>query len=499
MSIERELKLAAPPGYHLPALDGLGDGIVAVRVADQDLRATYYDTPDLRLARWGVTLRHRTGDEEAGWTLKLPADPEGHVIARHELSFPGPNSTVPAVAAQLVRAYVRESALARVARLTTRRGRVELRNGTGEVLALVCDDEVSVYEGRRLTGRFRELEVEVESPSATTELIEAVAESLRRAGATRGDAMPKLVRALGPHVLEWPEVPNVDLGPGAVAGDVVRAAIAGSVARLMRHDPGVRVGDDPEDLHQARVATRRLRSDLRTFRPLLDAEWATELSEELRWVGGLLGAVRDADVMTERLSRQVGGLTPVDPRASASLFRRLGDDHTTRRTELMTALDGPRYVALLGALLGAAAEPMLSVRAGEPALPTTAALVRGPWRQLESAVKALGDNPPDEQLHRVRIQAKRARYAADAAAAVWGKPARRLASALSRVQSILGDLNDAQVAEQWLRQRGRRSAGQAFLAGELTAMQRAAADRARRAWPDVWRTAASPKLRSWLA
>jgi len=499
VTIERELKLAAPPGYHLPELDGLGDGVVAVRVGDQDLRATYYDTPDLRLARWGVTLRHRTGDDEAGWTLKLPADPEASVLARHELSFPGPNSTVPAAAAQLVRAYVRESTLARVARLTTRRGRVELRNGTGEVLALVSDDEVSVYEGRRLTGRFRELEVEVASASTTNELVEAVGECLRRAGATRGDAMPKLVRALGPHVLEWPEVPNVDLGAGAVAGDVVRAAIAGSVARLMRHDPGVRIGDDIEDLHQARVATRRLRSDLRTFRQLLDAQWATELGEELRWIGGLLGAVRDADVMTERLSRQVGGLTPVDPRASAALFRRLSDDHATRRAELMVALDGPRYVALLGSLLAAATEPVLSVRASEPALPTTAALVRGPWRQLEAAVKALGEKAPDEQLHRVRIQAKRARYAADAAAAVWGKPARRLASALSRVQSVLGDLNDAQVAEQWLRQRGRRSAGQAFLAGELTAMQRAAADRARRAWPEVWRRAASPKLRSWLA
>jgi CHAD domain-containing protein len=267
----------------------------------------------------------------------------------------------------------------------------------------------------------------------------------------------------------------------------------------MRHDPGVRVGDDPEDLHQARVATRRLRSDLRTFRQLLDAQWAADLTEELQWVGGLLGAVRDADVMAERLNRQVSGLTPVDPRASASLFRRLSDDHAARRAELMNALDSPRYVGLLAALLDAASEPMLSVRAGEPALPTTAALVRGPWRQLEAAVKALGDQPPDEQLHRVRIQAKRARYAADAAAAVWGRPARRLADALSRVQSVLGDLNDAQVAEQWLRQRGRRSAGQAFLAGELTAMQRAAAEKARRLWPDAWRRASSPKLRSWLA
>src|SRR5436305_14018460 len=97
-----------------------------------------------------------------------------------------------------------------------------------------------------------------------------VAERLLAAGALRDDVGPKLVHALGPRAAGSPEVPPVRLHPGSQAGDAVRAALAAGVSRLLRHDPGVRVGDDPEDVHQARVATRRLRADLRTFRGLLD-------------------------------------------------------------------------------------------------------------------------------------------------------------------------------------------------------------------------------------
>src|SRR5207248_11382379 len=107
-------------------------------------------------------------------------------------------------------------------------------------------------------------------------------------------------------------VPAPGLGPKSPAGDAVRAALAAGTTRLLRHDPGVRLGDDPEDVHQARVGARRLRSDLRTFAPLVEPDWREHLQDELRWLGDQLGAVRDADVLLDRLRRQASTLPERD-------------------------------------------------------------------------------------------------------------------------------------------------------------------------------------------
>src|SRR4029450_1017703 len=140
----------------------------------------------------------------------------------------------------------------------------------------------------------RELEVEI-GEEMTPDLLDALVERLRQAGAGAPDQTAKYIRALAPASPLTPEIAVADLGPDASAGDAVRRAIALSVIRLIRHDPVVRLDLDPEGVHQARVATRRLRSDLRTFRPLLDEEWSTALRNELRWLARALGDVRDGD------------------------------------------------------------------------------------------------------------------------------------------------------------------------------------------------------------
>src|SRR5207245_5112768 len=169
---------------------------------------------------------------------------------------------------------------------------------------------------------FRQLEVEA-TDERGVDVMNAVAERLLVAGAQRDDVGPKLVHALGPRGAGSPEVPPVRLHPGSQAGDAVRAALAAGVTRLLRHDPGVRIGDDLEDVHQARVATRRLRSDLRTFRALLDPEQSGSLRDELKWAADLLGDLRDADVLLERLRRQADLLPGRDAVAVAGLLRRL--------------------------------------------------------------------------------------------------------------------------------------------------------------------------------
>jgi CHAD domain-containing protein len=292
------------------------------------------------------------------------------------------------------------------------------------------------------------------------------------------------------------EVPHVR--QHASAGDVVRVGIARSVKRLLDHEQGVRRGDDIESVHKARVATRRLRSDFRTFRALVDEHWGAELRDQLKWAADLLGAVRDRDVLLERLSRQAAGVPPMDRHAGRSLLVRLEDEQADARRALLSAMDSRQYVDLVESLLAAAASPVLTPEADQPARPVIAAEVRKSLKHVDEAVSALAMPPTDEELHNVRIRAKRARYAAEAARPVWGKPAKRLASAMADVQSVLGDLQDAAVAEQWLRRAGRASVAQSFLAGELVAMQRVSMASARDAFGPVWKNAAAPKLRSWL-
>lgn len=510
MAIEREVKLGAWAGFALPDLDGVVEHIHAEDRAPRTLTAVYYDTPDLRLARWGVSLRHRSGDG-TGWTVKLPEGENGPALVRRELTVEGPADALPDEASSLVRAYARGASLGPVARMRTVRTGVDLVDAEGTRVAEVVDDEVSVLHGGRVAARFRELEVEI-GERAPDGLLEAVVSSLRRAGAGEPDPTTKVVRALGPRALAPPEIVPMEPGDEASAAAVLRETMAASVVRILRHDAGVRIGDDPEDVHQARVGTRRLRSDLRTFASLLDPGWLAPLREELRWLAGLLGAVRDADVLVERLRAQTATLLETDTAGLAPIFRQLEKQREDARAALLEALVGPRYVALLDSLVAAAQSPAAQSPpyrngagrpakrlAQRPAGKVVPGLAARPWEQLRDAVRSLPADPTDEDLHRVRILAKRARYAVEAAAPVAGKRAASLASALARLQGVLGDHHDAVVAEAWLRAAlVEAGPGVALAGGELIALQRAEASASRERWKKAWTRASKKKLRSWL-
>ncbi|MFP5317420.1 MAG: CHAD domain-containing protein [Acidimicrobiia bacterium] len=494
---EREVKLSAHWTFTVPDLGGLADGVDAEPLPERILDATYYDTADFRLARWGASLRHRTGDG-SGWTVKLPEGQDGPVLVRRELPFAGGPGEPPGEAVDLVRAYVRTGALLPVARLQTVRRGVELRDGEGQRLLEVVDDDVTVLDGDRLVARFREVEVEA-GDRAPADLFRAVLDCLRDAGAGDLDASPKIVRALGSRAAAGPEVVVPDMGDDPTGAEVVRAAIASSVRRVLEHDAGVRLGDDPEDVHQARVGTRRLRSDLRTFRPLLALDWAEDLRAELRWAAAALGAVRDADVLTERLRAQAAGLPEVDAAGFAPVLRRLADEREAARLALAEAMGSDRYVALLDRLVDAANAPQTTAAAEARAAKSLPPLVARQWRKLRRAVDDLPASPPDDDLHAVRILAKRARYAAEAVAPAAGKPARRLAAAIAEVQGVLGDHHDAIVAEGWLRAAVEEAdVAQALALGELIGLQRSAAAHCRKEWRGAWKGADRKKLRKWL-
>jgi len=494
---EREAKLGAWAGFAVPDLTDVVEGITVRPLIERRLDAVYYDTPDLRLARWGASVRYRTGDG-TGWTVKLADGDDGPALVRRELTFQGKaSSTVPADVANLVRAYARSAPLLPAARLRTRRRGVELLDAEGQRVAEVVDDEVSVYEGRRLVGRFREIEVELDGDTSVS-LLRAVVAALHGAGAGAVEQIPKVVRALGARASERAELVEERPDDDSTAGDVVRAAMAASVIRILRHDSGVRIGDDPEDVHQARVGARRLRSDLQTFESLLDPEWLAGLVSELKWLGSVLGSVRDADVLLERLRRQAATLPQSDAPGAATLVRRLVQQREVARAALLEAMAGPRYVALLDQLVAAAQNPVLLPEADGKAGEILPELVQRPWKKLAKAVKELDDPPPDEQLHATRIRAKRCRYAVEAVAGVVGKDAKRLGSAVAGLQGVLGDHQDAVVAEGWLREAARGPRVSKLVAGELIALQRVEAEAHRQAWWAAWRQARDPKLRKWL-
>ena len=490
--LEREAKLAASPDFQLPALDGLLQGARAVPGEVTRMETIYYDTPDLRLARWGCSVRLREGE---GWTLKLPSPSDGALLSRRELTFAGEGRRPPEAAVTLVLAYVRHSSLAPVATLSTLRHRVRLTDPDGALLAEVVDDEVSVLDGLRVANRFRQVEVEI-SPAIDDGLVEPVLARLREAGAGPEQALPKHLLALGRRALEPPEVAPVEVTDTSTAAQLVRATIAKAAAELLRRDPGVRLGDDPEDVHQARVVLRSLRSQLRTFSPLLERDWAQSLQDELGWLATGLGAVRDRQVMRLRLDRRAAGLAPEDELLISGLTRELDVETEEARSRLLLDMRSDRYLVLLDRLVEASRAPRLLAEAEQQAAAVIPALARDDWRRLRQAVRRLPREPEDAELHRTRILAKRARYAAEAAALVVGKQATRFARQAAGLQSVLGDNQDAVNLRRWLRENA--EGRPAFLAGELFVLEGEEARRVRATWKRKWKSLDRKRLRRWM-
>jgi CHAD domain-containing protein len=499
VTLEREAKLGAEPAFSLPDLDGVVTGIRTGRVEVAALEATYYDTPDLRLARSGITLRYRVEPGGGRWTLKLPSgEGTGQDLSRTELEFPGDPDRIPEALADLVQVHVRRAGLVPVAKIRTDRRRVVLVDNEGRELAEVDDDAVTAHQGAEQTSAFREIEVELRA-DAPRRLLPTLVRALQAAGAAKGPGLPKAVRVLGREALGPPEVEVAPLPRRPAAGDVVRRAIAAGTDRLVRHDPGTRLGADPEDLHQARVATRRLRSDLRTFRPLLDPGWVATTRDELRFVAGALGAVRDRDVLLVRLRQRVARLDADDAAAAEGLLAAMESERAEAREALLAVLRSSRYLDLVEALVQAARRPPLTEEARRPAKAVIPRLARKPWKRLSGTVGALPRQPSDVELHRVRVMAKRCRYAAEAVAPVVGRAAGRFAAAVADLQTVLGDLHDSVVAQEWLRTAARGAPPtRALVAGELLAAERADAEALRARWRGVWRTASRRKLRSWM-
>jgi CHAD domain-containing protein len=480
---ERELKVDVPFHFAIPDLSPAGVRLDP-RPAVQ-LEATYWDTADLHLLRRGITLRFRRGrrggqKEEEGWTLKLPDRPggSGPRLDRTEHTWAGPADRVPPEARTLLTGVSFGRPLEPVADMVTTRRRWNMLCDNGPVAELDDDDVVVTSGGVRHA--FRQLEVELTGNDE--EVLEVVAGELRRAGAPPGDAAPKLQRAFDDRLGE--QAAPARLGPRSTLPDAVAAAIRAGLDRLVAHDPGVRLHQDPEFVHQARVATRRMRSDLRTLGGDLDPAWVADTRDELRWLGGLLGEVRDADVLGERLDERRASLSPAEHGPLDELLDRIHAQRLSAYDRLDEAMAGPRYLALLERLSAPPPSPI-----SEPAADALGPLISRSWRKLRRQVRAAGPDPVDTDLHQIRIRAKQLRYASEAAAPILGRPVVQLAEAAARLQTVLGDHQDAVVAEAWLRQATVRvrPKRRLLVAGQLIGFERMDAARTAAKWGKAWK------------
>lgn len=240
-------------------------------------------------------------------------------------------------------------------------------------------------------------------------------------------------------------------GVGPTTAERLSQALASDVARLYEQDPAVRLGEDPEAVHQARVATRRMRALLRSFGPVLRQKalgGLDDLGADLRRLGRLLGRVRDLDVLTERLGADAAGL---DPAGCAPVLARLGVERQDAFADLLVEMRSGRYAALRDRLAGLPEAELARRRvATRPAAAVLVPLVRREWARLEAAVAELGPAPEDTALHHVRILSKQVRYAAEATAEDGPEGLAFLAKRSARIQKVLGELNDASRATSWL-------------------------------------------------
>ncbi|MDN5940734.1 MAG: CYTH and CHAD domain-containing protein [Nitrospira sp.] len=457
-TVEREIKLAVGDRFRLPELPG-------APLPRRQLTSTYYDTSQYDLAHAGITLRHRVERGRQAWQMKLPLMKD-----RQEIELVDRQSMPPNIFRDLLFLPLGQRELLPVATLRVWRAGIRVRMDRAPV-ADVTLDHVSVMKDGTVIQRFRELEIErIDGKDSALSDIER---QLRRAGADDHDGRPKLFRALS-FVASGPEPPPASDAPVI---DHVKSALARHVRLLVAHDPGARLGREPESLHQMRVATRQLRAVLRAAKPMLIPEWADSLRDELRWLGRLLGPARDLDVQLAYFRQESTALDARDRRPLTPFIAHLEAQRNKAQEILVNELKSARYLDLIRRLREAPHDPS----AVESTM-TLHDLAKQEFTKLRNAIRQAGHTPNNATVHDTRIKTKRARYAAELAESMVGKPATRFVKKARVAQNILGMHQDAVQAEAHVRAFLKHSASTraAFVAGRMVERQRQRREKARK-------------------
>lgn len=493
-----------PVGAGQPRLAGLA-GVHREESAPQEvLEIERYDTDDHRLTAGGIVLALHRGGDAGQWRLDLP---DGD--ARERLRVPlEPGAVAPDVPAQLgelVRGAARSRAVRPVGRVRTIRTETTLLGTDERSMVVVVHDHVTLATLGRSTNVESWTEVELRDVGAGDALLAEIDRRLAEVGLR--PAAPAAEAELDRLLRPAPARGHRRAGKRGSAGAVLVDYLSAQVDRLAAEDLRVRRGE-PDAVHQLRVASRRARSALQAYRPLLDRERTEPVVEALRELGRDLAPARDAEVLHERITDGLAALEPellLGP-ARAQVTRHFARVEAEAGAAVLSTLDGAPYAHLRTRLDELVERPPLAKRAARPAHRELPAVAARSARKLERAIARATDPAVpaaerDAAVHAARKAGKRLRYATEVARPAVGKRAKRFTKALKGLQSALGEHQDTVVERGALRELGamaHASGDNGFSFGILYGRDVARAAQIGQELPALWSAAWRRKTRRWL-
>lgn len=477
----------------------------------KELDDTYFDTAEFLVNRAGYTCRVRNKGGQAELTLKGMAEAREGMRSRRELTealeSPAVSpSSAPGDCGALLRAVTGRNQLRELFRLQTRREVFNLSDANG-YLAEIAVDETTIPVGEDRPVRLSRVEVEVEPAGvdrarpfvaalvAANRLTEAGTSKFESALIATGQAVPSSAGEFGP----------TNVSPEMTAGEVAFAVLRKQFAAMRANEPGTRLGEDIEALHDMRVATRRLRAAMAAFRPFLTPR-IQRFRDQLGWVAAALGEVRDLDVQLERMHEWRASFPPDRAAALVSVEDLLEARRKVARRRMLAALDSRRYEQLCRSF-GAALRfgPPKSFALGRvPVLAVAPDMVERRYKRVRKQGDAITKGSPPDAYHMLRIDAKKLRYALEFVGnGIYGKPALEFSARVTEMQDVLGLHQDAYVAMDLLQEiadsSGKRLGPQTLMAmGSITERYRLDAIDLRAKFPPVYRALAGDEWKRLL-
>jgi CHAD domain-containing protein len=290
------------------------------------------------------------------------------------------------------------------------------------------------------------------------------------------------------------------VGRSSKAHQVIQAAITSSIDRVLQQLPLLHLPDDPaasEAIHRTRVGLRRLRCDLRTFGTLVDDASSADLLTAAKRLSVPLGELRDNEVVQMTLAAALDQLPGLAATEARPLFDLFDEEQKHNRERLLKLLDGPGYDTMVSFLSEARESMPMTAAASRAARKVMPGLMADPWKNLDKAVAAYLNAPADNQLHMVRINAKRCRYGAEVLRPVVGKSVNGFVKAMTAIQETLGIVNDAAVIGARLREAARYADVRPQLLTTLLGWLETRAAVAREQWLYEWNQGRRRSLRFW--
>jgi CHAD domain-containing protein len=445
------------------AVGANGQGtITALAATPRRLLDSYLDTNDWRLARAGFVLRVRRRGRYGEVTLKdtRPADKSG-LRRRLEVTETLPPGGVAALKPTgpvgfRLRAIAGNRAVDEVLRVRTHRRPFALRVGGVDAAEVALDDTMIVVGGGQRPMQLRRVEVEVRRE--WFQALEPIVSQLRDTCGLQPATLSKFeagLLAVGESIPGAPELGPTAVSESSTMGELAYAVLRRQLAVVLQKEPGTRLGEDPEDLHDMRVATRRLRAALDLFAEVLPVR-AQSYRAELGWLGSVLGAVRDLDVQLEGLAEMTSATSrwsadalhvgDHDPLADLSAL--LERDRERARVDLLAALDSVRWERLAAGMATMLRQgpARRSLAARLPAAIGAPALVVARHDGVTKAARRARKTHLVADFHRLRIRCKRLRYALEFSSEVYDGQTAKFVRVLVGLQDQLGLMQDAEVA-----------------------------------------------------